>query len=630
MAVTNLELEYKRLRAFLTPYLKGPKVDAVLTALASNSSYLINNAAAVNDQMYVVSASGQYLDSRLAEFGLVRPSNVGLSDEVFRQIGLQVKNRKQVRDLMNNILQAIFGDEFVRASNPARMVEPYNLQDGDTLIINFDDNTTATITFRTAEFESIAAATAQEVADAIAATLSSFGIKGTAIAKNDGNGPYVEIISHTIGPHSSVTVLGGRAQNKLLFDSPVPAGGNTTTQWTITLQPGGNIRFTWTGGADPKVGKLSVGDYVNIYGGGFTASPNSGTYNITQFKGGISGVAYFEVFNPFGTAGVITQGVNDAVLFYTPIKKTLPSRPSYAAIYQVQSRLLQIFLPASTKVIRRSRIGSAHLHDPPRGNFILNQQPSGGDIFAITGTYSLTASSGFTIGATIKDTVNNIVAAINASSNNLLAINNTDDTVLIYNLSTLNNLVITYTGSANIVASGPEGSNVSLLPNQPGPYIYDLSQGFVVSKTNTVLSQNIDATSPRVIEVQSSAGFPNTFGHLIFGYGTSHQEGPVPYIGSPSSNTLLISPSYTFQKTQPEGTSVFLVAQNSPVVLNTIGTQYPFYITDVVSGRLYAQSLLQSVAATGINIVFTILYPSDIGLGKWGTIYSENPIVWGA
>jgi hypothetical protein len=35
------------------------------------------------------------------------------------------------------------------------------------------------------------------------------------------------------------------------------------------------------------------------------------------------------------------------------------------------------------------------------------------------------------------------------------------------------------------------------------------------------------------------------------------------------------------------------------------------------------------VAATGINIVFTILYPSDIGLGKWGTQYSENPAVWG-
>ena len=75
---------------------------------------------------------------------------------------------------------------------------------------------------------------------------------------------------------------------------------------------------------------------------------------------------------------------------------------------------------------------------------------------------------------------------------------------------------------------------------------------------------------------------------------------------------------------------MFFVAQKSPVLLDTIGDQYPFYITDVVSGRLYAQNLLQSIAATGINIVFTILYPNDIGLGKWGTKYSENPIIWGA
>jgi hypothetical protein len=39
--------------------------------------------------------------------------------------------------------------------------------------------------------------------------------------------------------------------------------------------------------------------------------------------------------------------------------------------------------------------------------------------------------------------------------------------------------------------------------------------------------------------------------------------------------------------------------------------------------------LIQSIVATGINIVFTILYPNDIGLGKWGTIYTENPIIWG-
>src|SRR5271154_3575830 len=97
---TTTEEQYKRLRSYLNPFLKGPNVDAVLTALASsNASYLINSASAVNDQLYITTASGQYLDERLAQYGITRPAAVGLSDETFRQIGIAVKNRKQVRDL---------------------------------------------------------------------------------------------------------------------------------------------------------------------------------------------------------------------------------------------------------------------------------------------------------------------------------------------------------------------------------------------------------------------------------------------------------------------------------------------------------------------------------------------------
>ena len=141
MAITTQEQEYKRLRAYLNPFLKGPNVDAVLNALAAgNSSYLINNAAAVNDQLYITTASQIYLDRRLNDYGIVRPPSVGLSDDIFRQIGIEVKNRKQVRDLINNILNIMFGDELTRASADSSTFEPYNLSDGDNLIINFDEN----------------------------------------------------------------------------------------------------------------------------------------------------------------------------------------------------------------------------------------------------------------------------------------------------------------------------------------------------------------------------------------------------------------------------------------------------------------------------------------------------------
>lgn len=538
MPITTQEEQYERLRSYLSPFIKGQATDAILQALAAgNAAYLINNVRAVNDQMYIVSASGRYLDELLAAHNITRPPSVGLSDDVFREIGIQVKNRKQVRDLINNLLNAIFGDEFVRASNPARAFEPYNLQDGDTLIINFDDRNTVPIQFKASEFQNIAAATAQEVADAITKTLRALGYNGTAIAKNDGNGPYVEILSDTIGPSSSVTVLGGRAQNELMFDAPVAASGNMSTQWTLSLQPGGVVRYTWSGGANPQLGKVSKDNYVNIFGGGFASSTNEGSYTIVASQGGAVNTAYFEIYNPLGTPGIITQGSDDAVLFYNPIRKTLASRLSYAALYQPSARMLQIFMPAATKVVRRERVGSAHIHDP----------------------------------------------------------------------------------------SDP----VSLEPNQEGPYTYDTSQPFTVSNIGTTLDQNLDGSMPRVVQVADASQFPDSQGYIILGYGTSTQEGPIPYIARPSNNTLLLSPAYTIKNKHLSGADVALVSQKAPVSVSRDGLDYPFYITDVVSGRIYAQDLINSVAATGINIVFTILYPSDIGLGKWGTEFSENPTIWG-
>ncbi len=537
MAVTTIDLEKVRLRSYLSPTIHGKNTDAVLEALAGPSSYLVNNLAAASDQMYIATASGRYLDERLTYYNIIRPAAVGLSDDVYRTIGTEVKNRKQVRDLINNLLSAIFGDEYVRGTNQSRSFEPYNLMDGDTLIVNFDDANTIPIQFKTSQFASIAAATAQEVADSITKYLRSLGYSGTAISKDDGNGPYVEIISDTIGASSSVTVLGGRAQNELNFDSSVAAGGNMSTQYTLSLRAGGIIRFTWTGGANPQLGKVSDGNYVNVFGGGFASSANEGSYTITASKGGVVGVSYFEVLNPLGTTGIVVQGSDDAIRFFNPVRKVLASRSQYAAVYQTEARILQIFLPAATKVVRRDRRGSAHFHD--------------------------TAES------------------------------------------------------------------ISLLPDQEGPYIYDLTQPFTISATGTLLAQELDGTMPRIVSVDNAADFPDQQGNLILGYGTERQEGPIPYIARPSSNTLLLSPAYTIRNVHPTGTDVALVAQKAPVSLSRDGSDFEFFITGITEGRLYAQSLINSVTASGITVVFVVLLPNSIGLGKSGTIYDENPQIWG-
>jgi hypothetical protein len=48
-----------------------------------------------------------------------------------------------------------------------------------------------------------------------------------------------------------------------------------------------------------------------------------------------------------------------------------------------------------------------------------------------------------------------------------------------------------------------------------------------------------------------------------------------------------------------------------------------------VSGRIYAEELIELVKATGIRIAITILYPNDEGYGKWGTENSEIKVIFG-
>jgi hypothetical protein len=160
---------------------------------------------------------------------------------------------KQNNNLILNILRVVYGDEFTRATLASSTLEPYTLTDGDTLLISYDDQEPVEVVFKTSQFSSIAAATAQEVADAITREIRRQGHTGAAVAKDDGLGGYVQIISETDGPSSSAVVLGGRAQNELKFDKIRPTSAQVSTQWTLNFVDGGGVRATWSGGPDPSL-----------------------------------------------------------------------------------------------------------------------------------------------------------------------------------------------------------------------------------------------------------------------------------------------------------------------------------------------------------------------------------------
>lgn len=530
---TRQEKEKQRLRQYLNPAIRGPNTDAVLEALSQGSTHLIQNVEAVNDNIYIVTATGRYLDTLLAGRGLTRPENVGLSDDIFREIGIEISTRKQIRDLIASILEIMYGAEFTRATSHSSEFETYALEDGDTLKIQFDDGEVIEVVFSSSQFSNINTATAQEVADAITKELRRLGKGGAAFAKDDGVGGFVTLISNTIGPASTIKVVGGKAQNVLKFDKIRPTTGLASTQWTLTQEAGGVIRATWSGGANPAIGKVRKDDYVNIYGTSFDLV-NRGTFDITKVQGGVVNDAYVEFINPNGIAEVVVQGTAEAILFFNPHRETLASQPTFAAAYQTESRLLEVFIPATTKVIRRNLIGSAHLHD-----------------------------------------------------------------------------------------IGPSDA-------QLGPYMFEISKPYIIGGEECTTTTSVDSNSGIVIEVDDSSNIPDTSGNVVFAFGTDKEEGPVPYIARPSSNTIMVNPSYKFKNTHASGTNISLIAQNYVYDVRTNGFDYAFYITDVVSGRVYAEDLIKLVAATGIRLVITVLYPGDIGLGKAGTDNSEKYYIFGS
>ena len=362
----SLEDEYKRLRGYLNPTIRGKNTTAILEALAPASLHLVNNIIAMNDSLYISTASDTYLDDRMSDFGITRPETIGLSDDIFRQLGIEIINRKQVRDLIMKILEIVYGEEYTRATSNSTNVEPYFLEDGDTLIVSYDEQAPITVTFSASQFSNINFATAQEVSDTITRANRTQNSTGSAYSKDDGNGNFVVLMPGTNGPASSIRVLGGKTQNKLRFDAIRPITAQSDTQWTIHNYSG-TARMTWTGGTNPSIGKARKGDYVNVYGS-FTNNPslnhiNVGTFVITKVQSGTLDNAYIEFANPLCYNETAVQGSADGFLVFNPIKTTPTSKPNYALAFQTTSKVLEVYMPAVTKVIRRDRIGSAHLQD---------------------------------------------------------------------------------------------------------------------------------------------------------------------------------------------------------------------------------------------------------------------------
>ena len=162
----------------------------------------------------------------------------------------------------------------------------------------------------------------------------------------------------------------------------------------------------------------------------------------------------------------------------------------------------------------------------------------------------------------------------------------------------------------------PTAAQISNNTGYIGSFLYD-PEGkvfpYAVSDVNTSLSAVIlRGSSPSSIFVPSVDGWANS-GYLYFAYGSSNQEGPVPYravISVPGNSQIFIDPSYVFNFTHNVGDLVTRLASLSPLAPGLDQTELPVYLTGTAAARETLKSLLQATSAYGIVLDWNVLLPS--------------------
>lgn len=355
------------LRKFLSPALKGRGWDALLAAIATGDTYNEDLAKNAFDQMYKSTASGVYLDRRAANDGYTRPAGIGISDDIFRNLAIKVTARKQVIQVILEALEAYYGSEATRAHSTSSTYEPFALDDGDQLLVQVDGKRPVYVSFERDDFTQMGTATAAEVVAAITRSFRAVGSQAYAVVYNDPslNRNFVRIYSQSLGLGGNVRVLGGRSQNVFKFPTEVhPSGGPVaTTEFTITPGTGvngilaGRVRFEHSAGADPDLGDVWDGDYVNLFGSVFAADLQ-GTYTVAAVT-----PDYFEITSTkTDWAASVTLLATDDVRFFRPTLRTIHSAGRLATATQGDPSVLDVILPATTQAVAREQNTAAYLH----------------------------------------------------------------------------------------------------------------------------------------------------------------------------------------------------------------------------------------------------------------------------
>ena len=340
----------------------NPNWNALITALGTSDQAVVNLITEVQKQFFIKTAYRPYLDNLAANSGVQRPPGVGMTDTVFKNyIPILAYTPKQVKLIIEQLLNIFFAKETTTAYVVSGQPQPFVLQNGWELEYTVDEIHDELIYFNASDFTNINAATTQEIVAAINRQAQySFA---EDFYDNVTKGNYVKIFTNTLGSTGSIQLKGGRANIALQFNGFVTgAGTGSNTQWTVT-KVGDKVTYQWTGGLNPNLNLLHIGDVIVSLLPGLTPTTgyhgNVGSFIITKIDLGTQSLTFT---NLFGVPGVYTQTDSTQTKFFTPNKYVVYTQDSRAVTWEVTPGEAVVELPATPPVVKRSLIGAMHIN----------------------------------------------------------------------------------------------------------------------------------------------------------------------------------------------------------------------------------------------------------------------------
>lgn len=182
-----------------------------------------------------------------------------------------------------------------------------------------------------------------------------------------------------------------------------------------------------------------------------------------------------------------------------------------------------------------------------------------------------------------------------------------------------------YGANYNVARPGATVTPMAAEPadgNVPGPFSYDIKTGLAITAVNGTtddsFNEGVHYSSVHLEGVDPALDFPDEEGYLVFNFGKKDQVGPIKYLGRLSDEDLILDASVPFSGTVTPGSVVRLLDGRLPYAPDRDSLVGSFYVTGTAAGRVAAQKTIDDIVAAGKQILVTILYPGDVGLGAEG------------